>query len=197
MSPERLNPAQFDIKDSRPTDKSDCYALGMVILEVLSGQIPFTRGCNVFMVMSQVVAGERPGRPQGTEGMWFSDDLWVMLQACWSHQPNDRPTVEAVLQCLEGVPTVRQLPHCPHCVGRDVKINTGELPAVVDSPGMFRHSIVNPDSPWSGKFRRLGYHLLRVPASWWTHQQPVYSPEVLIRLLQKAQVPASHLPCLG
>jgi hypothetical protein len=104
MSPERLDPVQFGIRDGRPTKESDCYALGMVILEVLSGQAPFTRDCHEFMVMSKVLEGERPGRPQGVKGMWFTDDLWATLQACWSHQPIARPTVEAVFECLIQAP---------------------------------------------------------------------------------------------
>jgi hypothetical protein len=100
MSPERLDPVQFGIRDGRPTKESDCYALGMVILEVLSGQVPFTRDCHEFMVMNKVLEGERPERPQGVEGMWFTDGLWATLQACWSHQPIDRPAVEAVFECL-------------------------------------------------------------------------------------------------
>ncbi|KAF9642010.1 kinase-like protein [Thelephora ganbajun] len=32
-SPERLDPNQFGLKDSRPTKESDCYALGMTIFE--------------------------------------------------------------------------------------------------------------------------------------------------------------------
>jgi hypothetical protein len=104
MSPERLDPVRFGIRDGRPTKESDCYALGMVILEVLSGQVPFTRDCHEFMVMNKVLEGERPERPQGVEGMWFTDDLWATLQTCWSHQPIDRPAVEAVFECLIRAP---------------------------------------------------------------------------------------------
>ena len=99
MSPERVNPTQFGVKDSRPTKKSDCYALGMVILEMLSGKVPFAKDNN-FMVMYKVLKGERPERPRGEEGAWLTGDLWGMLQACWSPQPSDRPAVEAVLECL-------------------------------------------------------------------------------------------------
>ena len=190
MSPELLNPAQFDIKDSRPTKESDCYALGMVILEVLSGQVPFTRGCNTFMVMGKVVGGERPERPQGAEGIWFTDNLWATLQVCWSHQPNDRLTVEAVLQCLEEVSTVWQPPPC-------VEMNSDESSLAVSSPGTFRNYIVNPGSPWGGKFCIPGYFFLRVPAYRWTHQRPVHSPEVLKRLLREAQVPTGYIPRLS
>jgi len=34
MSPELLDPERFGITDYRPTKKSDCYALGMVVYEV-------------------------------------------------------------------------------------------------------------------------------------------------------------------
>lgn len=104
MSPERLNPDQFGIKD-RPTRESDCYALGMVILEVLSGDVPFTKDWSENMVVVKVIDGERPGRPQGAENVWFTDDLWGTLQACWSFQPNARPTVDAVFECLKRAST--------------------------------------------------------------------------------------------
>jgi serine/threonine protein kinase len=41
MSPELLDPDRFGRENGRPTKDSDCYALGMVILEVLSGKPPF------------------------------------------------------------------------------------------------------------------------------------------------------------
>ena len=104
MSPELLDPIRFGFNDSRPTEESDCYALGMVILEVLSGQVPFTRDCNEFMVMRKVVEGERPGRPRGTEG-WFTNDLWGMLELCWSPKPESRPTIKTILERLEQAST--------------------------------------------------------------------------------------------
>ena len=78
MSPELLNPDLFGFKDSRPTNESDCYALGMVVLEVLSGQPPLASDKD-FIVMRKIIDGERPGRPEGPEGAWFIDGLWRML----------------------------------------------------------------------------------------------------------------------
>ena len=100
MSPERLDPVRFGVKHSWPTRESDCYALGMVILEVLSGEVPFTRDCTELMVMQKVLEGGRPGRPQGAEGVQFTDQLWGTLQRCWLPQPTDRPAVQGVLKCL-------------------------------------------------------------------------------------------------
>ena len=71
MSPELLHPQLFGFEDSRPTKESDCYALGMVIVEVLTGQAPFARD-NGVAVMRKVLDGERSERPKE---VWFTDDL--------------------------------------------------------------------------------------------------------------------------
>jgi len=102
MSPELFYPENFGLKDSRRTRHSDCYALGMVIWEVLSGQVPFPQS-EVFAVVAKVSRGERPRRPQGEEGMWFTDGIWRMLERCWTAKRDDRPRIEDVLRCLEEV----------------------------------------------------------------------------------------------
>ena len=102
MSPELLNPELFGFKGSRPTKESDCYALGMVVLEVLSGRSPLAQDKD-FIVMRKITDGERPGRPGGAEGVWFTDDLWRMVELCWAARPETRPSAEAVLDCLERV----------------------------------------------------------------------------------------------
>ena len=102
MSPELLYPSQFGFKDSQPTKESDRYALGMVIYEVLSGKVPFATSPD-FIVMRKVVDGEHPERPEGVQGLWFTDDLWEMLDRCWVTQPKSRLSIEAVLECLEQV----------------------------------------------------------------------------------------------
>jgi serine/threonine protein kinase len=96
MSPELLDPDRLGLKESQPTERSDCYALGMVVLEVLSGQVPFP-GDNDFVVMRKVMQGEHPERPGGA---WFTDDLWGTLERCWSPHPDDRPKIEVVLEFL-------------------------------------------------------------------------------------------------
>jgi serine/threonine protein kinase len=99
MGPELLHPELFGFQQCRPTKKSDCYALGMVILEVLSGEPPFPRD-KEFIVMRKVIEGERPERPSG---VGFTDDLWGTLEQCWLPKPDDRPTIEAVLEHLGQV----------------------------------------------------------------------------------------------
>jgi hypothetical protein len=102
MSPELLDPDQFESSDGRPTEESDCYALGMVVYEVLSGKVPFA-SLKEYIVMRKVLEGKRPSVPDGAEGAWFTDDLWMMLNQCWATQPDSRPSIEAVLERLGQV----------------------------------------------------------------------------------------------
>ena len=135
MSPELLDPDQFGFKDGRPTKASDCYALGMVIYEVLAGQAPFTPYKD-FIVMRKVIEGERPGRPEGAEGAWFTDYLWEILQICWDTQPGARPSIEVVLECLKRVSRTWK-PPSPQ-LNEDVEMDEDDwdLTTVSDSSGM-------------------------------------------------------------
>ena len=95
MSPELIAPQEFGFKKSRLTKSSDCYALGMVIYETISGKLPFHKDTDCAILL-KVVKGERP--PRGTG---FTDALWAMLERCWAPQPHDRPNIENVLGSLE------------------------------------------------------------------------------------------------
>ena len=104
MSPELLHPEDFGLKKSRPTKESDCYALGMVVYEVLSGRTPFAPA-KAIVVISKVLEGHRPERPHGEQGKLFTDAIWEVLGLCWKHEPSDRPSARVVLQHLEGTPS--------------------------------------------------------------------------------------------
>jgi len=123
MSPELLAPDQFGFKHGRPTEESDCYALGMVILEVLSGQTPFTPS-NEFTVMRKVIEGEHPERPEGAEGARFTDDLWQMLDLCWATQPKSRPSIAAILEHLGRVSNAPEDPS--QQVAEDPEMDEGD-----------------------------------------------------------------------
>jgi serine/threonine protein kinase len=75
-SPELIDPERFGLQERRPTKESDRYALGMVIYEVLSGQVPFAP-YEVSAAVVKIAEGERPKRPRGEEGRLFTDDIWV------------------------------------------------------------------------------------------------------------------------
>jgi serine/threonine protein kinase len=103
MSPELFVPEKFGLQECRPTKEADCYALGMVIYEVLSGQKPFAPSKGP-VLRRKIVDGERPSRPRGKEGEVFTDEIWGALELCWKPRPRDRISASAVLLRLEGHP---------------------------------------------------------------------------------------------
>ena len=118
MSPELIDPGGFGLKETRPTKESDCYALGMVIFEVLSGRIPFSAN-SLFFVISRILNGERPEKPQGKEGEVFTDAIWEVLELCWQQKPEERTNAKAVLACLEGAQSLRLPPDTSGAVESD------------------------------------------------------------------------------
>ena len=78
MSPELLYPQKFGLERSRPTQSSDCYALGMVILEVLSDEVPFSRHQG-YVVVQMVLADERPERPKRRGLRTICGEPWVSV----------------------------------------------------------------------------------------------------------------------
>ena len=100
MGPELFDPDKFGLGNTCPTKRSDGYALGMLIYEVLSGRVPFCR-YHDYVVIAKIIKGERPRRPRGAGRMWFTDEVWGILECCWEPVPGDRPRIGDVLQCLE------------------------------------------------------------------------------------------------
>ena len=129
MSPERINPQQFGFKDSCPSKPSDCYSLGMVIYETISGNIPFHKHADLTVFM-KVMEGEHPPR-----GVRFTESLWKVLELCWEPQPNDRPSIEDVLQCLDGGLIFSESPSPG--VAKDLRADDGDRGSVSDSSGSF------------------------------------------------------------
>ena len=150
-SPELFFPEEFGFENSHPTKESDCYALGMVIYEVLSGEVPFATIHLEFAVIVKVLEGERPRRPQGDDGKLFTDSIWEMLDLCWKSQPQDRIDAKVVLLVLEGDVSVFR-PTSPNIDG---DMDTDTDPLIVDSDN--RH--LNTSQMHNPKEGQIGYRL--------------------------------------
>ena len=88
MAPELLDEDVF-------TEKSDVYSFGVVTWEVVTRDIPF-RGMKEMTVVRQVVdKKKRPPVPSGA-----SPDLVSVMERCWAHDPEARPTFAALARDL-------------------------------------------------------------------------------------------------
>ena len=92
MAPELLQHNIF-------TEKGDVYAYGMIVFEVLTGDTPWS-GLNQMQIMMQAgLQKQRPPVPEGAPA-----DLIALMQRCWAHEPDARPTFAAIKTELRGGP---------------------------------------------------------------------------------------------
>ena len=138
MSPELLDPQRFGFEcDHQPTKESDCYAFGMVIYEVVSGRVPLAP-FREFVLVRKITDGERPERPDGVDGGWFTDDLWGILNQCWETEPESRPSVEIVLKHLEQASNTWKPPPLQAGEGAEMEEDL-DLTTSDDPSGMIPH----------------------------------------------------------
>ncbi|CAE6376723.1 unnamed protein product [Rhizoctonia solani] len=88
------------ITGTRPhTTASDVYALGMTILETISGKHPYYGKSDTTVMFLVVMKKEPPERPEGiTVGHVSTDKIWELLLRCWSHEPEARPSAVMVTE---------------------------------------------------------------------------------------------------
>jgi len=89
MSPESLKEGLF-------SPKSDVWMLGVTIWEMVACRMPY-EGIHNAEVMAKIINGERLGIPQGTPHY-----LRKVMEACWRTRPDERPTVQQLLDMLDN-----------------------------------------------------------------------------------------------
>jgi len=68
--------------------------------QVFSGITAFSGESDEEIVRS-VTLGFRPEWPPGVASQGSGDAIWEQVEACWSHEPEERPAALAVLQALQ------------------------------------------------------------------------------------------------
>ena len=64
--------------------------------KVFTGAVPFSDGPGTAAIVRMIQA-ERPPRPTHPS---FTDDLWILMQSCWNHNPKLRPNASEVLKAI-------------------------------------------------------------------------------------------------
>jgi serine/threonine protein kinase len=98
MAPELLDP---DISTYVLTTSTDVYALAMLFLEVLTGELPFSELTSDFHVTVTVLRGKRPQRPTALPEL--TDDFWRLVEQCWDQEVTRRPPITTILDRLREI----------------------------------------------------------------------------------------------
>ena len=100
-----LAPELIEGSISSPTKAADIYSFAMAILELLTGKHPYAhlkREANV--IHSIVEKKMMPPRPQSPEiNVWLTDDLWTLMEQCWSSDADRRPPMSVVAEGMKGI----------------------------------------------------------------------------------------------
>ncbi|KAG9094684.1 hypothetical protein FRC06_010586 [Ceratobasidium sp. 370] len=84
---------------------ADVYALGMTILEIITGRQPFVEYDLSPLVSLAVLGGKHPQRPdEVSKNTKFGDERWSMMLTCWDMQPDSRPTAGGVKEMFNKKP---------------------------------------------------------------------------------------------
>ncbi|KDQ56250.1 hypothetical protein JAAARDRAFT_306463 [Jaapia argillacea MUCL 33604] len=105
MAPELHDPKSFGLASGVKLPPTDVYGFAFTCLEVYTGQRPFPELSEISALIA-VIAGQRPDRPSAEEcGRFFSDRFWCLLEKCWSHQPEARPSSQDVCATMTALLT--------------------------------------------------------------------------------------------
>ncbi|KAG2147392.1 kinase-like protein, partial [Suillus bovinus] len=95
-------PELFDLPENQddsfnlPSKEADIYSFGSVMLQVLSGKVPYYYIKQQTQIVVMVVGGKKPRRPEEPK---IAEEHWSMIERCWSPF-NARPTIEYLLRFI-------------------------------------------------------------------------------------------------
>ncbi|KAK7037707.1 hypothetical protein VNI00_010933 [Paramarasmius palmivorus] len=82
------------------TKQSDIYSCGCVFYEIITQRRPFEELRSDAAVLFAIVRGKRPNRPSDT--VMPREELWSLMQNCWTHEPALRPAAGQLVTALEA-----------------------------------------------------------------------------------------------
>lgn len=96
-TPAYMAPELFD--GGQVTEKVDVYSFGVLLWEMLTGQVPWASVPSPMQVIYYVgVLGQRPPMPEGCQPA-----LRALIESCWGESPASRPTFREILETLKGL----------------------------------------------------------------------------------------------
>jgi len=87
----------------RPTQKTDVWAFGMTLLELVTRDAPYAHIKSDNMVITELVTGKLPPKPTINDSSLDPDAnlkhfMWSVCEMCWTEDPKTRPSMQDVLK---------------------------------------------------------------------------------------------------
>ncbi|OCH85621.1 kinase-like protein, partial [Obba rivulosa] len=102
MAPELFDPESYGLSRVEITQQSDIYALGITIWELFSERPPFHAVLRDVRVIQHILSGMRPSRPQDSVTLGLSDEVWSLVEQCWSEDRHQRPDSTTIIERLSS-----------------------------------------------------------------------------------------------
>ncbi|KAF8603022.1 kinase-like protein [Ceratobasidium sp. AG-I] len=84
--------------------EADVYALGMTLLEIVTGLVPFHDKSDPAVMYAVGVKRTHPSRPDSIPAeTQRGDALWSLLLHCWNYEPEARPRAGEVLNAMKSI----------------------------------------------------------------------------------------------
>lgn len=90
-----------------PTEQTDIYSIGSVILQLLTGSIPYY---NIKDNIHALVLSSRGVKPKCPPEASVTSAQWSFIERCWSPQLSGRPTIKEIEEFLESELRMAGLP---------------------------------------------------------------------------------------
>ncbi|ESK87780.1 hypothetical protein Moror_15370 [Moniliophthora roreri MCA 2997] len=122
MAPEILNLEDNPRKDERPRD---VYAFACTVYEIMTGKVPFYEIQVEFSVITNVIRGKRPSRPQSTDA-WCPNEVWRLVEQCWAESPEQRFDAASIHSYLRSFIDRRAVQAFANLWTSDVAVASGD-----------------------------------------------------------------------
>ncbi|KAG9080753.1 hypothetical protein FS749_007910, partial [Ceratobasidium sp. UAMH 11750] len=106
FTPRWTAPEILDEREVKQSEEADVYALGMTILETITGKVPYSHINNIVALIKAIaIKNETPKRPEEhmASNSEHGDALWSLLQSCWKFEPEERPDAAEVAKIMKGI----------------------------------------------------------------------------------------------
>ncbi|KAG2060322.1 kinase-like protein [Suillus hirtellus] len=90
MAPELLVERE-DGSQTRPSEQSDMYSFGGIMLQVLTNKVPYYHLSNDAAIILCIAKSQTPSRSRYPV---LPEKYWRFIEQCWSTDPRDRPSTE-------------------------------------------------------------------------------------------------------